>query len=90
MVWHQPSTFNTASRAGLFRRVGDLAIVLQKVSEAPLRLVGASREGDGEVRTRKQGMPIAHALEKFLGEIALSAMAFTDNQETGMLSVPAS
>lgn len=90
MVWHQPSTFKIASRAGFFPRVGDLVIVLQSVSKAPLRLVGASREGDGEVRTRKRGMHVAHALEKFFGEIALSAMAFTVNQETRMLSVPAS
>ena len=46
--------------------------------EAPLDL------GDGNVRTRKRGMPMAHALETFFGELVLFVFDAAVNQKAGM------
>lgn len=58
----------------------------RKLLEAPLNLVstpGASPTG--EPRTRRRGVPMAHAPEKFAGEMILFVMDLAVNKTTGML-----
>ncbi|KAK1148124.1 hypothetical protein N8T08_010763 [Aspergillus melleus] len=58
----------------------------RKYLESPLNMDQASsgREPRGP-RTRKRGLPIAHASEKLLGELVLFFMDLAVNRETGML-----
>jgi hypothetical protein len=54
--------------------------------EAPLNLSPVSDgPGSHQVRLRKRGIPMAHALEKFLGELVLFFIDLAVNQETGTL-----
>ncbi|KAF2972289.1 hypothetical protein GQX73_g1341 [Xylaria multiplex] len=58
----------------------------QKVLQAPLNVVstpGASPTG--EPRIRRRGVPMAHAPEKFIGEMILFVMDLAVNKATGML-----
>lgn len=58
----------------------------RKLLEAPLNLVstpGASPTG--EPRIRRRGVPMAHAPEKFAGEMILFVMDLAVNKATGML-----
>jgi hypothetical protein len=53
----------------------------QKFAEAPLRMSDAP---DADVKIRKRGVPMAHALEKFLGEVILFALDIAVNREAKM------
>ncbi|KAI0541351.1 hypothetical protein GGR58DRAFT_510945 [Xylaria digitata] len=58
----------------------------EKVLQAPLNVVstpGASPTG--EPRIRRRGVPMAHAPEKFIGEMILFIMDLAVNKATGML-----
>lgn len=59
---------------------------IKKVLQAPLRM---HRPGDppasGAVRIRQRGVPMAHAIEKLIGELILFVMDLVVNQEAGML-----
>ena len=50
----------------------------RKFAEAPLRMSDAP---DAEVKIRKRGVPMAHALEKLLGEVILFALDIAVNRE---------
>lgn len=52
----------------------------RKYGEAPLRMSDAP---DVEVRVRKRGLPMAHALQKMLGEVVLFALDVAVNREAG-------
>ena len=52
----------------------------RKFAEAPLRMSDAP---DAEVRVRKRGVPMAHALAKMLGEVVLFALDIAVNREAG-------
>ncbi|KAE8446090.1 hypothetical protein EG329_012598 [Mollisiaceae sp. DMI_Dod_QoI] len=56
----------------------------QKFLEAPMNM-GAVSDQTEQVQIRKRGVPFAHALEKFFGELILSFMDLAVNQEAGML-----
>ncbi|KAI1171649.1 hypothetical protein F4777DRAFT_591057 [Nemania sp. FL0916] len=58
----------------------------RKVLQAPLNMTWTP-EGSpsGEPRTRKRGVPMAHAPEKLIGEMILFVMDFAVNKTTGML-----
>ncbi|BCR89969.1 uncharacterized protein ACHE_51167A [Aspergillus chevalieri] len=64
----------------------DWVSFFKKYLESPLNMDQASenREQKGP-RTRRCGVPVAHASEKFLGELVLFFMDFAVNRETGML-----
>ncbi|KAI0202569.1 hypothetical protein F4808DRAFT_449627 [Astrocystis sublimbata] len=58
----------------------------RKVLEAPLNMVSNPGElPTGEARIRRRGVPMAHAPEKFTGEMILFIMDFAVNKATGML-----
>lgn len=59
----------------------------KKFLEAPLNmsLVSEGEEGAGQVRIRKRGVPMAHSLEKFFGELTLFFMDLAVNREAEML-----
>jgi len=59
----------------------------QKFLEAPLNLGPVSDHPNvpSEVRIRKRGIPIAHSLEKFFGELILSFLDLAVNQEADTL-----
>ena len=57
--------------------------LFRKFLEAPLKMVG--NETSNEVRVRRRGVPMAHAIEKLFGEIIFFAMDIAVNYETGML-----
>ncbi|OJJ80355.1 uncharacterized protein ASPGLDRAFT_157245 [Aspergillus glaucus CBS 516.65] len=58
----------------------------KKYLESPLNMDQASENRDQKgPRTRRCGVPVAHASEKFLGELVLFFMDMAVNQETGML-----
>jgi hypothetical protein len=50
----------------------------RKFAEAPLRMSDAP---DADVKIRKRGLPMAHASEKFLGEVILFALDIAVNRE---------
>ena len=60
----------------------------KKVLRAPLNL-NPSSDGasstSGSPRTRKRGVPMAHAPEKLIGELVLFVMDLAVNKETGLL-----
>ena len=56
----------------------------RKVLEAPLNMEPADGVSKGP-RTRRRGVPMAHATEKFIGELVLFVMDLVVNRETGML-----
>lgn len=56
----------------------------RKVLEAPLNMAPADGSPGGP-RTRRRGVPMAHATEKFIGELVLFVMDLVVNRETGML-----
>lgn len=56
----------------------------RKVVEAPLNIAPVSGRGGGP-RVRRRGVPMAHAVEKFIGELVLFVMDLVVNQETGLL-----
>jgi hypothetical protein len=59
----------------------------KKFLEAPLNMSPVS-DGisiSGQVRIRRRGVPIAHALEKFFGELVLFFMDLAVNQQAGTL-----
>ncbi|CZR69054.1 uncharacterized protein PAC_18955 [Phialocephala subalpina] len=56
----------------------------RKFLEAPLNM-GPVSDQDEQVRIRKRGVPMAHALEKFFGELVLFFMDLAVNQEAAML-----
>jgi hypothetical protein len=59
----------------------------KKFLEAPLNM-GPVSEGEPDsdrLQIRKRGVPMAHALEKFFGELVLYFMDLTVNQEASML-----
>jgi len=61
--------------------------LFKKFLEPPLDL-GPVSEGEAvrdRARIRKRGVPMAHALEKFFGELILFFMDLAVNQEAGML-----
>jgi hypothetical protein len=61
--------------------------LFKKFLEPPLDL-GPVAEGEAvrdRARIRKRGVPMAHALEKFFGELILFLMDLAVNQEAGML-----
>ena len=59
---------------------------MKKYLEAPLNMDDASdnRTPQGP-QTRRRGVPMAHAIEKLLGELVLFFMDLVVNRETGML-----
>ncbi|SPO01781.1 uncharacterized protein DNG_04454 [Cephalotrichum gorgonifer] len=58
----------------------------RKALQAPLNLSPSSDGASGGgPRTRQRGVPIAHATEKFIGELILFAMDLAVNRDTGML-----
>ena len=64
----------------------DSIVFFKKFLEAPLNLSPVSDESNrNEVRIRKRGVPMAHALEKFFGELVLFFLDLAVNQETGTL-----
>ena len=56
-----------------------------KFLEAPLNMGPALENSTPGVRIRKRGIPIAHALEVFFGELVLFFMDLAVNQESSML-----
>ena len=58
-----------------------------KFLEAPLNMAPVSDDPSAshQVRIRKRGVPMAHALEKFFGELVLFFLDLTVNQEVGTL-----
>lgn len=58
----------------------------KKVLEAPLNISPASdgTEPKGP-KTRRRGVPMAHATEKFIGELVLFVLDMAVNQESGLL-----
>lgn len=56
----------------------------RKFLEAPLNL-GPVSDSAEQVRFRRRGVPMAHALEKFFGELVLFFMDLAVNREAGML-----
>jgi hypothetical protein len=65
----------------------DWIAFFKKFLEAPLNMSPVS-EGEPDanrVRIRKRGAPMAHALEKFFGELVLFFMDLVVNQEAGIL-----
>ncbi|KAL9110704.1 MAG: hypothetical protein Q9187_008013, partial [Circinaria calcarea] len=56
-----------------------------KFLEAPLNMGPALENSTPGVRIRKRGIPIAHALEVFFGELVLFFMDLAVNQEASML-----
>ena len=64
----------------------DWIVFFKKFLEAPLNLSPVSDESNrNEVRIRKRGVPMAHALEKFIGELVLFFIDLAVNQEAGTL-----
>ncbi|KAK7739098.1 hypothetical protein SLS62_011298 [Diatrype stigma] len=60
----------------------------RKVLEAPLNVVHSSDDAPSTPRDpkiRKRGVPMAHAIEKFMGELVLFVMDLAVNQKAGML-----
>ncbi|KAK6087808.1 hypothetical protein SCUP234_01447 [Seiridium cupressi] len=58
----------------------------RKVIAAPLNMTPASdRNGPRDPKTRRRGVPMAHATEKFIGELILFVMDLVVNRETGLL-----
>ncbi|RDW94264.1 hypothetical protein BP5796_00027 [Coleophoma crateriformis] len=58
----------------------------RKFLEAPLNMAPVSdKSGSSRARIRKRGVPMAHALEKFFGELVLLFMDFSVNQRAEML-----
>ncbi|KAF7586075.1 hypothetical protein BBP40_009606 [Aspergillus hancockii] len=58
----------------------------RKYLEAPLNMDNsADRRKKAGPRTRKRGVPIAHAIEKLAGELVLFPMDLAVNRETGLL-----
>jgi hypothetical protein len=65
----------------------DWIAFFKKFLEAPLNM-GPVSEGEpnaDRVQIRKRGVPMAHALEKFFGELVLFFMDLIVNQEAGIL-----
>ena len=56
----------------------------QRYLAAPLRMIGLEGE-QGQVRTRKRGVPIGHVFQKLFGELIVFSMDLAVNQEAGML-----
>ena len=56
----------------------------RKVLRAPLNMSPTDGNPRGP-RTRQRGVPMAHATEKFIGELVLFVMDLVVNRETGML-----
>ena len=56
----------------------------QRYLAAPLRMVGLEGQ-QGEVRTRKRGVPIGHVFQKLFGELIVFSMDLAVNQEANML-----
>ncbi|KAH8891729.1 hypothetical protein GQ53DRAFT_746225 [Thozetella sp. PMI_491] len=56
----------------------------RKVLQAPLNMSEADGTSTGP-RTRLRGVPMAHATEKFIGEMVLFILDLVVNRETGML-----
>lgn len=65
----------------------DWIAFFKKFLEAPLNMGPVSEESTlaGKGRVRKRGVPMAHALEKFFGELVLFIMDLAVNQEAEML-----
>lgn len=65
----------------------DWIAFFKKFLEAPLNLgpVSEGELGSDRVQIRKRGVPMAHALEKFFGEVVLYFMDLAVNQEAGIL-----
>lgn len=64
----------------------DWVTFFKKFLEAPLNLSPVSDDSNrNEVRIRKRGVPMAHALEKFFGELVLFFIDLAVNQEAGTL-----
>ncbi|KAK9775225.1 putative Reverse transcriptase domain-containing protein [Seiridium cardinale] len=57
----------------------------RKVIEAPLNMPASDRDGPRDPKIRKRGVPMAHATEKFIGELILFVMDLVVNKETGLL-----
>lgn len=63
-----------------------LIAFFKKVLEAPLNVVRSPEDTSSSgPRVRKRGVPMAHAVEKFLGELVLFVMDLAVNKESGML-----
>ncbi|TVY71221.1 hypothetical protein LSUE1_G007582 [Lachnellula suecica] len=65
----------------------DWLAFFKKFLEAPLNMSPSSGDGSssGKARTRKRGVPMAHAPEKLIGELILFIMDLAVNKESGML-----
>jgi hypothetical protein len=65
----------------------DWITFFKKFLEAPLNMgpVSEGEPGSDRVQIRKRGVPMAHALEKFFGEVVLYFMDLAVNQEAGIL-----
>ncbi|KAK8067023.1 hypothetical protein PG997_013770 [Apiospora hydei] len=58
----------------------------KKVLEAPLNISPATDGAEPKgPKTRRRGVPMAHATEKFIGELVLFVMDIVVNQESGLL-----
>ncbi|KAK8041295.1 hypothetical protein PG994_014302 [Apiospora phragmitis] len=58
----------------------------QKVLEAPLNISPATDGAEPKgPKTRRRGVPMAHATEKFIGELVLFVMDIVVDQESGLL-----
>ncbi|MCJ1254916.1 hypothetical protein MMC24_002732 [Lignoscripta atroalba] len=65
----------------------DWITFFKRFLEAPLNMGPVSEDSvsAGQVRVRKRGVPMAHALEQFFGELVLFIMDLAVNQEAGIL-----
>ncbi|KAI0389369.1 hypothetical protein F5Y17DRAFT_130279 [Xylariaceae sp. FL0594] len=62
-----------------------LIFFYRKMLQAPLNMVSNSGDAPtGEPRVRQRGVPMAHAIEKFIGELILFMMDLAVNKATGM------
>lgn len=63
-----------------------LVAFLQKVLRAPLNIQRAGQQPTAAgVRIRQRGVPMAHAIEKLIGELVLFVLDLAVNHKTGML-----
>ncbi|RDW89164.1 hypothetical protein BP6252_01196 [Coleophoma cylindrospora] len=86
--WFGTSISHTTISAVLrFIGVSDEWIAFfKKFLEAPLNMAPVSDNSESSsARIRKRGVPMAHALEKFFGELVLFFMDFSVNQRAEML-----
>ena len=86
LQWYATGLSHTTIFAvmGFFGFPEKLIQFYRKVLQAPLNMSPAGGTSGGP-RTRQRGVPMAHATEKFIGELVLFVMDLVVNRETGML-----